>query len=215
MEIKTERIRKIVVVISGASGSIYGIRLLNHLLPNPIEVHLIISRAGEAVLRHESDFSGGSFKRFLKAGGTDFHGKGRLIVHNSKNLHASPASGSFKHDGMVIAPCSMKTLAGIAAGYAPDLIGRAADVTLKERRPLILLTRETPLSLIHIENMAKATRAGAVIMPPCPGFYHQPITMVDLADSVIARVLDHLKIEQNIVEQWGEDEDLEEEADDL
>ena len=187
----------------GASGSIYGIRLLKALLETPVDVRLIISRAGEAVLRHETDYTG-SITDLLKAKGAALHPDSRLKQYEPDNLFASPASGSFRHSGMVIAPCSMKTLGSIAAGIAGNLIHRAADVCLKEKRPLILVPRETPLSLIHLKNMQQAAEAGALILPAVPSFYSRPQTIHDLVDSVVARILDHLDIEQQLVPQWGE-----------
>jgi 4-hydroxy-3-polyprenylbenzoate decarboxylase len=194
---------KVIVAICGASGAIYGIRLLKALLARPVHVHLSISDAGRKVMVHETEYDGGDEEGFLKASGCRFHPTARLEVHDPGNLFAPPASGSFRHNGMVVAPCSMKTLGTIASGIADDLIGRAADVSLKEKRPLILLTRETPLSVIHLENMKQAAAAGATIMPPCPGFYFGPETIEDLVDHTVARVLDHLGIEQDLVEQWG------------
>ena len=196
--------KKIVAAICGASGAIYGIRLLKALLERPIEVLLSVSRAGEQVLRHETDYAGGPLESFLKDQATGFHSEARLIVYDPDDLFAPPASGSFRHDGMIIAPCSMKTLSAVAAGVADDLILRAADVTLKEHRPLVLLTRETPLSLIHLENMARAARAGATIMPPCPGFYNRPQTVLEIVDATIARALDQLNIDNDLIRRWGE-----------
>ena len=195
--------KKIVVAICGASGSLYGIRLLNALLKNPVEIYLIISSAGYKVLEHETGYSGESFSSFLKDKGVIFNKKAQLYTYNQDNLFAPPASGSFRNDGMVIVPCSMKTLGAIAAGIADNLIHRAADVNLKEKRPLILLPRETPLNIIHLKNMYVAAKTGATIMPPSPSFYSNPENIFDLVDSVIARVLDHLKIEHDLIKQWG------------
>ena len=196
--------KKIVVAICGASGSIYGIRLLKALLKNPVNIYLIISNAGYKVLEHEAGYRGESFSSFLKDKGVVIHNDADLNIYEQDDFFAPPASGSFRNDGMVIAPCSMKTLGAIAAGIADNLIHRAADVNLKEKRPLILLPRETPLNLIHLKNMYVAAKAGATIMPPSPSFYSNPESISDLVDSVIARVLDHLKIEHDLVKEWGE-----------
>jgi 4-hydroxy-3-polyprenylbenzoate decarboxylase len=196
--------KKIVVAICGASGSIYGIRLLKALLKNPINVYLIISNAGYKVLEHEAGYRGKSFSSFLKDKGVVIHNDANLNIYEQDDFFASPASGSFRNDGMVIVPCSMKTLGAIASGIADNLIHRAADVNLKEKRPLILLPRETPLNLIHLKNMYVAAKAGATIMPPSPSFYSHPESISDLVDSVIARVLDHLKIEHDLVKEWGD-----------
>ncbi|HUV50777.1 MAG TPA: flavin prenyltransferase UbiX [Anaerolineae bacterium] len=195
--------KKIIVAICGASGSIYGIRLLKALLNKPVNIYLIISNAGYKVLEHETGYTGGSFSSFLKDKGVVVHNDADLNIYEQDDFFAPPASGSFRNDGMVIAPCSMKTLAAIASGMADNLIHRAADVSLKEKRPLILLPRETPLSIIHLKNMYVAAKAGATIMPPSPSFYSNPKNISDLVDSVIARVLDHLKIEHDLVKQWG------------
>jgi 4-hydroxy-3-polyprenylbenzoate decarboxylase len=195
--------KKIVVAICGASGSLYGIRLLKALLNKPVNVYLIISGAGRMVIQHETEYKGGSFESFLKDEGVVFHEKALFQTLDEKDLFAPPASGSFRYDGMVIAPCSMKTLGAIVSGIADNLINRAADVCLKEKRPLILLPRETPLSAIHLKNMYKAAISGAVIMPPSPSFYSKPKTIDELVDTVIARVLDHLKIEHDLMKEWG------------
>lgn len=196
--------KKIIVAICGASGVIYGIRLLKALLERPVNVKLIISKAGEEVLKHETDYNGTDFKSFLNKEGIEPHPEAKLECYQPNDLFAPPASGSFRHNGMVIAPCSMKTLGMISSGIADNLIHRAADVCLKEKRPLILIPRETPLNLIHLENMHRAALAGATIMPPSPSFYFQPKTINELVDTVIARVLDHIGIRQSIVKQWGE-----------
>lgn len=198
--------KKIVVAICGASGSIYAIRLLRALLSTPANIYLMISIAGRKVLKHEADYNCGSFESFLKRTGIEFHRQAVLKIYDHDDLFAPPASGSFRHDGMVILPCSMKTLGAISSGIADNLILRAADVCLKEKRPLILLTRETPLNPIHLKNMYKASVSGATIMPPCPGFYFKPESIFELVDSIIARILDHLKINHNISKEWGNDD---------
>jgi flavin prenyltransferase len=199
--------KKTIVAICGASGSIYGVRLVEALLKKPVELYLVISRAGKQVLAHETGFSGGPFLSFLKKRGFTPHEKALLKEYDKDDLFAPPASGSFRHSGMAIAPCSMNTLGAVSSGIADDLVRRAADVTLKEGRPLILLTRETPLSAIHLENMLRLSRAGATIMPACPGFYNRPESVGDLVDSVTARVLDHLGIEHDLVKPWGQEGD--------
>lgn len=178
--------RRIVVGVSGASGMTYAYRLL-HYLTGQAEVHLVISPVARGIAIHE----GISFEEFP------------VIVHQHDDLAAPIASGSFRHDGMVIAPCSMKTLASVATGITPNLVTRAADVSLKERRPLILLLRENPLSRIHITNMLTAHDAGATIMTASPPFYHRPKTIDDLTDAVVARILDHLGINLDISSRWS------------
>jgi len=195
--------KKIIVAICGASGSIYGIRLLKALLEKPIHVKLILSNAGEAVLQHETRYETPDMKKYLKTEGVRFHPDATFEQYAPDNLFASPASGSFRHNGMVIAPCSMKTMGTIAAGIAGNLIHRAADVCLKEKHPLILVPRETPLSKIHLKNMLQVADAGATILPAAPSFYSQPETIHHLVDTVVARILDHIGIEQNIVKPWG------------
>ncbi len=195
--------KKIIVGICGASGVIYGLRLLRALLEKPTQVSLIISQTGKQVMRHESDVDPDAPFDFIREQGADIHPKASLIVHGADDFFAAPASGSFRHDGMVIAPCSMKTLATIAAGIAETLIQRAADVCLKEKRPLILVPRETPLNLIHLENMCRVGRAGAIVMPAMPSFYSNPRTITALADTVVARILDHLGIDHTLAPEWG------------
>ncbi len=195
--------KKIIVAICGASGSIYGIRLLKALLNKPVNIYLIISNAGYKVLEHETGYKGESLSSFLKDKEVVIHKDAALNIYEQDDFFAPPASGSFRHDGMVIAPCSMKTLGAIASGIADNLIHRAADVSLKEKRQFILLPRETPLNAIHIKNMYKLAMSGATIMPPSPSFYFNPKTISDLVDTVIARVLDHLKIEHDLFREWG------------
>jgi 4-hydroxy-3-polyprenylbenzoate decarboxylase len=178
---------KVVVIgITGASGIIYGRRIAEEI-GRSAEVRLIISKTAREIGRHE---------------GVDLDGL-RATPYRNEDLGAIISSGSFRHDGMVIAPCSMKTLAGIAHGYAETLVTRAADVTLKERRRCILLLREMPLSRIHLQNMLAAHDAGATIMVASPAFYHRPRTIDQLVDMVVARVLDHLEIPHDLPVRWG------------
>lgn len=200
--------RRIIVAVTGASGAIYGLRLLAALLARPLEVFLLISKAGRNVMAHETDFSGGDMAAFLQTQGAAFHADARLRAFSPDDLFAPPASGSFRHGGMAVAPCSMKTLGAVVSGAANDLVLRAADVCLKERRPLVLLTRETPLSLIHLENMRRAVMAGATVMPPCPAFYAKPKTVDELVDATVARLLDQLGIDNDLMRRWGEDDDV-------
>jgi 4-hydroxy-3-polyprenylbenzoate decarboxylase len=194
---------EIVVAVTGASGSIYGIRLLSALMSRPITVHLIVSRDGRQVMAHETDFKGENMLGYLEHSGSSIHPLAKLKQWEPENLFAPPASGSFRHTGMAVCPCSMKTLGAIASGISDTLIHRAADVCLKEKRPLILLTREMPLSLIHLENMTRAARAGATLFPASPGFYLKPATISDLIDSVVWRILDHLHLAPDNAKRWG------------
>ncbi|HHO74950.1 MAG TPA: UbiX family flavin prenyltransferase [Deltaproteobacteria bacterium] len=189
---------RIVVGITGASGSIYAKKLLEKLLPLPYEIHLVISDMGEKVLAHELSTIPEEFISAI----SEIDPSNEIIVHDSSNMFAPVASGSFPVKAMVVIPCSMKTLASIATGYTSNLLERASDVCLKEQRPLILVTRESPLSRVHLENMLKAHEAGATIMPASPGFYHHPLTIDDLIESVIARVLDHLGIKDHDAARW-------------
>lgn len=193
-----------VVGITGASGSLYGIRTIQTLAATGAQVLVILSRAGAQVLAHEMnmDLSAGLLA-CLGNGWLDQAALSRIEILEPEEIGSAPASGSFVHDGMVVAPCSMKTLAGVAAGYADNLIARASDVSLKERRPLVLVPRETPFNLIHLENMTRLARAGAVILPPSPSFYTTPQTIMELADTVVARILDHLGAAHCLLERWG------------
>jgi 4-hydroxy-3-polyprenylbenzoate decarboxylase len=196
---------EIIVAVTGASGSIYGIRLLSALLSGPCVVHLMISGAGSRVMAHETDWNGGDMATYLSSAGCDIHPRAELKAWDPEDLFSPPASGSFRHAGMAVCPCSMKTLGAVASGISDTLIHRSADVCLKEKRPLVLLTREMPLNLIHLENMTRAARAGATIFPASPGFYFKPATVEDLVDSVIWRVLDHLGLPSETVKRWGTD----------
>jgi 4-hydroxy-3-polyprenylbenzoate decarboxylase len=190
----------IVMALTGASGAPYGIRLLQQLVAAKRDVSLIISSHGFRLLRTESDV--GDVDGLRAAVGPGAFDE-RVTVFDDADRGAAPASGSARSAGMVICPCSMGTLASIAAGTSRSLVERAADVTLKERRPLVLVPRETPLSAIHLENMLRLTRAGAVVMPAAPGFYHRPTTIDQLVDFIVARVLDQLGVENSLVPRWG------------
>ncbi|MEY2632774.1 MAG: hypothetical protein RIR00_1428 [Pseudomonadota bacterium] len=191
---------------TGASGLPYGLRLLECLLAAGRDVQLLFSRAAQIVAQQEMDLvlpGQPEAARTLLL--QRFPGlPGKLAVYGREEWFAPVASGSNPPAAMVICPCTMGTLAAIAQGMADKLIERAADVVLKERRPLILVPRETPLSVIHLENMLRLARAGAVILPPAPGFYHRPTTMQGLVDFVVARVLDQLRVPHDLMQKWGE-----------
>ncbi len=195
--------KRIVVAITGASGAIYGVRLLRALFTEAVTVHLIISSAGKNVMAHELGYEGEDIPSFLGRLGIVAGKTAHLRWHDNEDFFAPPASGSFHHQGMVIAPCSMHTLSAVATGMADNLILRAADVCLKEKRPLILVPRETPLGRVHLKNLLGAAEAGATVMPACPGFYHHPASVENLVDAVVSRVLDHLGIGHNLFNEWG------------
>lgn len=196
--------KKFVVAITGASGSIYGFHLVSALMKFPVDLFVLMSKSGRQVAAHETDYTSGSIVEYLEQTGVSFHEQASLNETDPSDFFAPIASGSFQHQGMVVAPCSMNTLAAISSGITGNLIHRAADVCLKEKRPLILMPRETPLSLIHLKNMTRAAKAGAVILPPSPGFYTHPATIDDLVDSVVARVLDQLQLDHDISTRWGD-----------
>ena len=182
----------LIVGISGASGVIYSIRLLEVLSTNEeIQTHLIISQAGEAIIRYETDWEVEEVKKLA-----DFN-------YGIHDIGATLASGSFARNGMVIVPCSMKTLSALANSYADNLLTRSADVTLKERRKLVLLTRETPLHLGHLRNMERLTEMGAIILPPVPAFYNRPRTIQEIIDHPLGKVLDIFDIEHSLFPRWS------------
>jgi len=201
--------RTITLAFTGASGLAYGLRLLECLLAGERRVYLLYSAAAQIVAKQECDLilpaQPREATRFLA--GRYAARAGQLTVFGREDWMAPVASGSNPADAMAICPCSMGTLAAVACGLADNLIARAADVMLKERRPLVLVPRETPLSTIHLENMLTLARAGAVILPPAPGFYDGPRSIADLVDFVVARVLDQIHVPHSLGSRWGEKRD--------
>lgn len=185
------RPRRLIVAITGATGAVYGVRLLQILRAIPaIETHLLVSEAGVLNLHQELGLG-------RKEVETLAH-----VTHNVRDVGASIASGSFQSEGMVIAPCSMRTLAAVAHGLSDNLITRAADVVLKERRRLVLMVRETPFNLAHLRNMTAVTEMGGIVFPPLPGFYQKPQSIEDMVDHTLARVLDLFNIEHALAPRW-------------
>jgi polyprenyl P-hydroxybenzoate/phenylacrylic acid decarboxylase-like protein len=183
--------RRIIVAISGSTGPVYGVRLLEALRANTdLEVHLVISAGARKTIEFELSRDPDDVARLAH------------VVHDERNLAASIASGTFITEGMIIAPCSMKTLSAVAGSYNDNLIARAADVCLKERRRLVMLVRETPLHAGHLRLMLQATEAGAVILPPVPAFYHLPKTIDDLVDHAVVKSLDQFSIHLDLIDRW-------------
>ena len=182
--------RRMIVGITGASGAILGIRMLERLREFDIETHLIISAWGTRTLEHETSWTIDEVRHLAD------------VVHKPGDMGATISSGSFRTDGMVVAPCSMKTLAAIAHGYTEDLVARAADVVLKERRRLVLMARESPLSEIHLENMLKLARMGVSIVPPVPAFYNLPKTLDEAVDHMVTRALDQFDLVTEDAPRW-------------
>lgn len=185
-----KEVRRVVVGITGATGVIYGVRLLDALRNTGIETHLILSDSGKKNIRIETDFTIEDIQGLASQ------------VHDIKNLASSISSGSFRTDGMVIVPCTIKTLSGVAHSYNDNLIVRAADVVLKERRRLILVVRETPLHKGHLELMSRVADLGGIILPPIPAFYHSPRTIDDLLDHTTGKILDLLGIDNSLFTRW-------------
>ena len=183
--------RRIIVAITGASGAVYGVRLLEILATHSdVETHLVVTGAGRLNLSTELDMSRGEVDALAD------------VVHSDRNVGAAIASGSFRADGMIIAPCSMRTLGAIASGVADNLVTRAADVMLKERRMLVLLPRESPLNLVHLRNMVTVTEAGAIVFPPVPAFYAELESIDDMVEQTVARVLDLVDLESPLLRRW-------------
>jgi flavin prenyltransferase len=181
---------RIIVGITGASGSVYGYTLVRALHQLGIETHLIVTEMGEKVMQFECGITMEEMKQYA-------------TIHRNNNLFASVASGSFKTDGMVICPCSMNTLGAIANGVGDTLLNRAASVVMKEYRKLIIVPRESPLHLIHLKNMTKLVEAGAYMLPASPGFYHKPQEIWELVNFIVGRILDMLGIDHELIQRWG------------
>jgi len=188
-------VSRYIVGITGASGSVYAVRLLEELLRGGHEVHLVVSQTGQKVMEYETGMTIGP--EFAEA-----YPEGKLVIHPYDDLFASISSGSYKTDGMVIVPCSMTTLGEIATGSSRNLLGRAADVCIKERRKLVLVPRELPFSTIHLRNMLSLSEMGVVILPANPGFYHRPQSVNDIVDFIVSRILDMLGIENSLYPKW-------------
>ncbi len=183
--------RRVVIAITGATGAVYGLRLLEQLEPDPgVETHLVVSRAGALNCRSELGRSRAEIEALAD------------VVHSDRNIGASIASGSFRTDGMIVAPCSMKTLGAIASGTTDNLVARAADVSLKERRRTVLMVRETPLHLGHLRNMTAATEMGAIVFPPVPAFYTGLESIDEMVDQTAARALSLLGIDLPVLRAW-------------
>jgi 4-hydroxy-3-polyprenylbenzoate decarboxylase len=184
--------KRLIVAITGASGAVYGVRLLQVLgAVSGIETHLIVSDAGVLNLHHEMDMNRKDVEALAAR------------AYNPRDIGATLASGSFQSDGMIVAPCSMKTLASIALGLSDNLIARAADVALKERRRLVLMVRETPFNLAHLRNMTSVTEMGGIVFPPLPGFYQRPQTIAEMVDHTVGRVLDLFGIPHALTPRWN------------
>lgn len=182
---------RLIIGISGASGAIYGVRLLELLRPTPVETHLILSQTARVTLAQETELKVAEVEALAD------------VVHANTDLGAACSSGSFRTLGMVVAPCSIKTMSEIATGVTPSLLSRAADVVLKERRRLVLMLRETPLHLGHIRSMAAVTEAGAIVYPPVPAFYARPTSIAEMVDHTLGRVLDLFDLEIGTVRRWA------------
>jgi 4-hydroxy-3-polyprenylbenzoate decarboxylase len=186
--------RRLIVGVSGATGAIYGVRILEILSKvDDVETHLVLTKAGKMTIQVETPYSVKDVETMAD------------VVHDINNVGASISSGSFRTAGMVIAPCSMKSMSGIAHSLGGDLLVRAADVVLKERKKLVLVARETPLHLGHLEAMVALTRMGAVIFPPVPAFYHRPKTLDDVINQTVTRVLDQFDIDVSLFHRWDEE----------
>ena len=199
--------RRLVVAVTGASGALYAVRFLRQAARHYDEIYVMLSDNAPAVFRDRNRRAADAAlltRRSISAADASYD---NIQFLNTKDYFTPPASGSFVHDGMVVIPCSMGTLGRIAHGISNDLTTRAADVCLKERRKLILVARDTPLNLIHLRNMVAVTEAGAIVLPAVPAFYHQPKTVEDLVDTVVARVLQNLGVHQDIQPQWAVDEE--------
>jgi 4-hydroxy-3-polyprenylbenzoate decarboxylase len=189
MEIQAPK-RRLIVGMTGSTGAIFGVRFMEALKRCDIETHLVVSKWAQRTIEHETNYNSEQVRALAS------------VVHSQGDMGATISSGSFLTEGMVVIPCSMRTLAGIANGYGEHLVHRAADVVLKERRKLVMVVRETPLSEIHLENMLKLSRMGVVILPPMPAFYNHPQSVDDIVDHIVGRVLDQFNIPAPFAKRW-------------
>ena len=199
------QIRHFVVAITGASGSVYGLRLISELLRSGERVSLILTSAGRQVLNHETGLEWSAEIKVQRQQVQEYFASIAVDCLAIDDFWAGAASGSAAADAMIVAPCSMGTLGRIAAGLSGNLLERAADVMLKERRRLLLVPRETPFNNIHLENLLRLSQSGAIILPAMPGFYHGPETIEDLVDFVVGKILDQLDVQHSLFTRWGED----------
>lgn len=188
-----KNLTRIIVGVTGASGAIYAKRCLEALAHENVETHLVMSKAAEITLKYELDLSASDFESLATK------------KYKIGDIGAAPASGSFKTDGMIIVPCSVKSMSEIATGITSNLLTRSADVMLKEKRPLVLLVRETPFHLGHLRTMTSLAEMGATIAPPLPAFYAEPKSVADLVDQSVGRALDHLGVDSDLTKRWGDD----------
>jgi len=205
MNANNPQIRHFVVAITGASGSVYGLRLISELLRSGERVSLILTSAGRQVMNHETGLEWSAEIKLQRQQVQEYFASIAVDCLAIDDFWAGAASGSAAADAMIVAPCSMGTLGRIAAGLSGNLLERAADVMLKERRRLLLVPRETPFNNIHLENLLRLSQAGAVILPAMPGFYHGPETIEDLVDFVVGKILDQLDVQHSLFTRWGED----------
>ena len=183
-------VKRIIVAITGATGAIFGVRTLEALREAEVETHLVLSKWGQQTVEHETGLKLADLQALAS------------VVHGTGNMAATISSGSFRTEGMIVAPCSMRTAAAIAHGYGENLVHRAADVVLKERRKLVLVPRETPLSEVHLENLLKLARLGVHIVPPMPAFYNRPASLDDMVNHIVARLLDQFDIDASFARRW-------------
>jgi 4-hydroxy-3-polyprenylbenzoate decarboxylase len=202
--LENHEVRHFVIAITGASGSVYGLRLISELLRSGVRVSLILTSAGRQVLRHETGLDWAVENKQQRCQVQEYFASIAVDCLAIDDFWAGAASGSAAVDAMIVIPCSMGTAGRIAAGLSGNLLERAADVMLKERRPLILVPRETPFNTIHLENLLRLSRAGAIVLPAMPGFYHGPETLDDLVAFVVGKVLDQLKVQHTLFARWGE-----------
>lgn len=194
-----------IIAITGASGAIYGIRLLEYLLKNGVTVYLTVTKEAWWIMKDETGLFSEGTEEEINSSLCEFYGVSRemLYYYDENNMKAPIASGSFRTDGMVIIPCSMKTVASIASGVSSNLVGRSADVILKEKRKLIIVPRETPLNTVHLRNLLCLSEMGIHIIPAMPAFYNKPATIADMVEFITGRILDVLCIDNNLYNRWG------------